>query len=118
MSTDCSIVKNYIQKFRWLKIHNRTKELARDDCLDQLIEEVPKLCEGQYILWTHVTSCFDHTSYEKMILKFLRSKKKYDSAFSADLIGTFIINDNNKWVSHNYFKKKWPRTQDLKNTIL
>ena len=31
VSTDCSIVKNYIQKFRWLKIHNRKKELARDD---------------------------------------------------------------------------------------
>ena len=115
VSTDSRIVKNYIQKFRWLKIHNRTKELAKDDCLDQLIEEVPKLCGGQYILWTHVTSpCFDHISYEKMILKFLRSNKKYDSAFSADLIGTFIINDSYKWVSHNYFKKKWPRTQDLK----
>ena len=116
ISTDSQEIKKFVHKFKWIKIHHRTKELAADDCMDKLIKEVPKICSGEYILWTHVTSpCFDHKCYEKLILKYLSSKKNYDSAFSADLIGTFIINDSFKWVSHNYNKKKWPRTQDLKD---
>ena len=115
ISTDCEKVKNYIKRFNWIKLHHRTKDLATDDCLDKLIKIVPKICSGEYILWTHVTSpCFDHKCYEKFIEGYLKLKKKYDSAFSADLVGTFILNNKSKWISHNYSKKKWPRTQDLK----
>ena len=115
ISTDSQKVKNYVKNFKWIKIHHRTKDLAGDDCLDKLIKEVPKICSGQYILWTHVTSpCFDHKCYKKLISSFFKFKKKYNSAFSADLIGTYIMDYNSNWISHNYTKKKWPRTQDLK----
>ena len=114
VSTNSNKVKKYIKKFSWIKIHNRSKKLASDDCLDDLIKEVPKICSGNFILWTHVTSpCFDEFCYKNFILDFLKNLKKHDSAFSADLIGTYILNNKFKWVSHNMNKKKWPRTQDL-----
>ena len=114
ISTDCKKVKNFVKKFKWVKIHERKKELATDDCLDKLITEVPKICSGEYILWTHVTSpCFDHNCYKQFILSFFKNKKRFDSAFSADLIGKYIINKKSKWISHDVSKKKWPRTQDL-----
>ncbi len=114
-STDCKKIKNYLKKFSWIKIHHRSRELSTDDCLDKLIKLVPKICMGEYILWTHVTSpCFDHKCYQKFIKDFLKSKDKHNSSFSADLVGTFIMNNKYEWISHNYFKKKWPRTQDLK----
>ena len=116
ISTDSKKVKDYVKNFSWIKLHHRSKNLAVDDCLDKLVKIIPKVCNGEYILWTHVTSpCFDHKCYQKFIDSYLKSKKKHDSAFSADLVGTFIMNDKSKWISHNYFKKKWPRTQDLKN---
>lgn len=116
ISTDCKRVKEYVKNFRWIKLHERKKDLATDDCLDKLIKEVPKICLGKYILWTHVTSpCFDHNSYKKFIINFLNNKKRYNSAFSADLIGTYIMNKKSEWISHNISKKKWPRTQDLEN---
>ena len=27
---------------------------------------------------------------------------------------SFVVNEENKWLSHDRSKKKWPRTQDLK----
>ena len=35
------------------------------------------------------------------------------SAFSADKVQKFIYSKKEGWISHNV-KKKWPRTQDLK----
>ena len=114
VSTDSNKVKKYIENFSWIKIHNRSKRLASDDCLDDLIKEVPKICTGNIILWTHVTSpCFNEFCYKDFIIQFLKNFKRHDSAFSADLIGTYILNSKYKWVSHNIKKKKWPRTQDL-----
>ena len=40
------------------------------------------------------------------------------SAFSADKIQKFIFREDGKWISHNYKKKKWPRTQDLLNSYI
>ena len=114
ISTDSDKIKKYLKKFPWIKLHNRSKQLATDDCLDDLIKEVPKICSGSYILWTHVTSpSFNEQCYKNFILHFLKNSKKHDSAFSADLIGTYILNSKYKWVSHDRKKNKWPRTQDL-----
>ena len=44
-------------------------------------------------------------------------KKKYNiskSAFSADIIQKFMLDEKRNWVSHNFRKKKWPKTQDVK----
>lgn len=112
VSTDCDKVIRFIKKYNWIKLHKRHSRLAKDDSLDQLIKIVPKICSGDYILWTHVTSpLFDEYDYYNFLKLFL--KKKEESAFSADKLNKFIFYKK-KWISHNRKIKKWPRTQDLK----
>ena len=119
VSTDCNKVKLFLKKYKWIKVHNRSKKLSSDDCLYDLIKEVPKICKGKFILWTHVTSpLFNENCYAKFILDFVKNIKKFDSAFSADIAGTFVMNEKKKWISHNPKLNKWPRTQDLKNLYL
>ena len=115
ISSDDLRLKEYIKNYKLFKFHKRPKELAKDDCLPKLIKEVPKICNGKYILWTHVTSpFFDENSYFEFIKIFFKKKLSYDSAFTADLIRSFIYNlDKQKWISHSRKKNKWPRTQDL-----
>lgn len=117
ISSDDKKVLNFLKKFNWIRSHKRSAAFSSDDSLDKLINLVPKLCNGDIILWTHVTSpFFNEKNYLKLIKIFLKNNKKYKSAFTANLIKKFIYNsDKRKWVSHNYMKKKWPRTQDLDN---
>ena len=56
ISTDSGKLINKYYDNKYLKIFKRKKSLTRDDCLQDLIKEVPKICLGRYILWTHVTS--------------------------------------------------------------
>ena len=114
ISSDDIKIKNFVKKFNWIKFHARDKKLASDDSLDKLIKIVPKICSGDLIIWTHVTSpFFNELSYMRFIKNFL-NKKKFNSGFTANVISTFIYNFNKKkWISHNKLKKKWPRTQDL-----
>ena len=82
---------------------------------------MPNICKGDLILWTHVTSpLFDQKDYFDFIKKFLleNKKKKIKSAFSADKIQKFIYREDKKWISHDYNKKKWPRTQDLSKSFI
>ena len=52
---------------------------------NDLIKILPGICNGDFILWTHVTSpFFDQYEYINFIKIFLRNK--FNSAFSADLI--------------------------------
>ena len=114
ISSDDKKIQVYTKKFRWIKFHSRTKSLALDDSLDQLIKIVPKICKGNIILWTHVTSpFFNEFSYINFIKNFMQ-KKKFKSAFTANIVSTFLYNlKKKKWISHNKKEKKWPRTQDL-----
>ena len=93
------------------------KKTAKDDSLKELINYVPKICKSDYILWTHVTSpMFNEIDYFNFIKEFFlikKKKKNLESAFSADIIQKFITDKKGNWVSHNYQKKSWPRTQDL-----
>ena len=115
VSTDSEKILKILKKYSWIKLHRRHKKLSTDDSLQRLINHVPKICKGDLILWTHVTSpFFNEMSYVKFIKKFLNKKRQFKSAFTANHIKTFIYNyDKKKWISHNYLKKKWPRTQDL-----
>ena len=117
VSTDCDRIKKYLLKFPWIRVNHRPKNLATDDSLDKLIHYVPKICNGEFILWTHVTSpLFNEKDYEKFINDFFKKvNKRTKSAFSADRIQKFILNSDRKWISHNRDEKKWPRTQDLQN---
>ena len=118
VSTDCPKILKFTKNLKWLKVLKREKYLSSDDTLTKLIQYVPKICLNKYILWTHVTSPkFDEKDYLKFIERFFRMIKKRSlskSVFSADLIQKFVLNHNYNWVSHDYKRKKWPRTQDLK----
>ena len=120
VSSDDLKVKKFVKNYPWIRFDLRPKKLAKDDCLEDLIKHVPKVCKGTLILWTHVTSpLFNHLSYIKFIKKFLLNEKKFDSSFTATIIRSFIYNaTTNKWLSHNMSKKRWPRTQDLDNIYL
>tara|TARA_B100000575_G_C23121086_1_gene648793 strand:- start:611 stop:1327 length:717 start_codon:yes stop_codon:yes gene_type:complete len=121
VSTDSKKILKILKKYSWIKLHRRHKKLSTDDSLQGLINHVPKICKGDLILWTHVTSpFFDQKDYFDFIKKFLLEykKKKFKSAFSADKVQKFIYREDKKWISHNYDKKKWPRTQDLLNSYI
>ncbi|RPG87671.1 MAG: hypothetical protein CBC33_000060 [Coraliomargarita sp. TMED73] len=115
ISTDDMRLEKFINKFKWLNFVARPKSLSKDNCLDELIKYVPKICNGEHILWTHVTSPFyDQMCYVNFVKYYLNNLKKFDSCFTADKISTFIYNKTKKnWISHNRKKIKWPRTQDL-----
>jgi CMP-N-acetylneuraminic acid synthetase len=115
VSSDSKKIKNFLFNFKDINFKLRPKKLSRDDCLDELIKYVPKVCKGDFVLWTHVTSpFFDEKSYINFIYEFLKKKNFYDSAFTANKLKSFIYNyTKKKWISHIRNKKKWPRTQDL-----
>ena len=73
--------------------------------MQDLIKEVPKICLGRYILWTHVTSpVFCSKDYMDFV-NFFFNQKKFKSAFSATIISTFFMDESLNWLSHNYKKK-------------
>ena len=113
VSSDDLKIKKFITQKDWIIYHERPKHLATDDCLDQLIKIVPKICKGDHFLWTHVTSpLFNHMSYIRFIKHYLKNSHKYDSAFTADSLKSFIFNQSkNKWISH---KSKKKNGQELK----
>ena len=118
-STNCEKTKIFLNKYNWIKVYDRKKSLSGDDVLDKLVSEVPKVCGGQIIFWSHITSpLFDEKCYLNFTNEFLAKIKIYDSAFSASTIDSFVVNEENKWLSHDRSKKKWPRTQDLKKMFI
>ena len=110
-------IENFIKKFHWIKFNKRPQVLSTDDCLDKLVEYVPKICEGNYIIWTHVTSPFlDHQSILYFIRKFFEKKNIYDSAFTVEEIKSFLYNFNkSKWISHDTAKKMAKNSRFRKN---
>ena len=120
VSTDSKKVQNYCKKYNWIKIHKRSKDLSGDHSLQRLINIIPKICSGNHILWTHVTSpLFTSKDYMSFLNVFFKQKQgKFSSAFSADAIQKFIFSSNKGWVSHNTNKIKWPRSQDLKELYI
>lgn len=118
VSTNCNKTIRFLKKFKWINIHKRSNRDSTDDSLDRLIKIVPKICNGDYVLWTHVTSpYFNHFDYLNFINFFLKNDK-YKSAFSADILQKFLYTKKKGWISHNIKKKKWPRTQDLEKIYI
>jgi len=115
ISSDDNRVLKFLVNFPWIKSFKRAPAISGDNSLDKLIKHVPKICNGDLILWSHVTSpFFNEKSYIFFLKRFLLSKKKYFSGFSVNSIKNFIYNySKKKWISHDTKKRKWPRTQDL-----
>ena len=77
ISTDCKKIKKFAKNFKWILVHNRPKKLAMDDCLQELILEVPKICPDGLIFWTHVTSpMFNSDNYIESMKKFILNSEK------------------------------------------
>lgn len=113
ISTDIKKIIYALKKNKNIKLHVRTKRLSTDNSLQSLINIVPNICKCEYILWTHVTSpLYNENEYINFIQKFYKIKN--ESAFSCSLVNKFLMNDKNEWISHDYKKIKWPKTQDLK----
>ena len=53
-STNCSVTKKYLSQFKWIKVFDRSERLSADDCLDELVLEVPKICKKTYFM----VSCY------------------------------------------------------------
>lgn len=118
IATNCLKTLKYCKKFELIKTYKRSEKISGDHSLNKLIDIVPKICEGDFILWTHVTSpLFNSKCYNEFIKSFFKKKTKR-SAFSADLIQKFLYQREKKWISHNSKKNKWPRSQDLKPTFI
>lgn len=114
VSTNCEKVKNFCRKFSWIKIHERNKYLSNDASIQELIDIIPNICSGKYILWTHVTSpFFDEKNYYNFLDEYFKKGKCSTSAFSAELIQKFLFSVKKGWVSHKEKEGCWPRTQDL-----
>ena len=110
ISTNCLKTTKFLKKYKWIKVHKRPKKLSLDDSLDDLIKILPKICNGNLILWTHVTSpMFDQYEYINFIKIFL--KKKFSSAFSADLIQKFIYNPKKNGFLIKVTKKMAPNSR-------
>ena len=62
--------KNFLSKYDWINVFDRKKHLAGDDVLDLLIGEVPRICNGKYIFWSHITSPLFN---EKCYLDFIQN---------------------------------------------
>ena len=108
----------FIQFLFVLITDKRSENISGDHSLNKLIDLIPSICKGKFILWTHVTSpLFSSNCYRDFIKSFFGKKTKR-SAFSADLIQKFLFQSDKKWISHESSINKWPRSQDLKPTYI
>ena len=116
------IISTNCKKVNWIKLHGRNKFLSAEDSLVELINEIPNICSGEFILWTHVTNPFfneyDYFEFINSFLKKNKMNKKIKSAFSADLIQKFIYREDKKWISHDFEKKKMAQNSRFTKVIL
>lgn len=119
ISTDDKEVINQAEPFLndKIKLDLRPKSLCLSTTkVQDLINYVPEITRGKYILWIHATSPFiTEKDYSKALDKYeLLVDKKYDSLMSVNKIQQFIWNDNLKKVINIDRKvNPWPNTQDL-----
>ena len=101
-----------------LKVVRRPNYLAQSQTnLTDLVSYVPSICNGEHILWTHVTSpMVTSKAYEEAIkLYFQKLENGFDSLMSVKEIQNYIWSKKENSVLNRKEGdvKKWPRTQDL-----
>ncbi len=100
------------------KLVERPDELGRSDTkVQDLIDYVPTVTQGDWIFWLHATSPFiDETDYLKaldMLDREVLSGEK-DSLMSVNKIQQFLWDDNQrKVINTDRSVNPWPNTQDL-----
>ena len=50
IATNCLKTLKYCKKFEWIKTYKRSESISGDHSLNKLIDIVPKICEGDFIL--------------------------------------------------------------------
>lgn len=100
-----------------LKIVLRPKELALSTTnLIDLIKYVATICEGDHILWTHVTSPFVLSDdYENAIKKYFWCiDNGFDSLMSVTEFKNFLWDPKKQdIINRGNELKRWPSTQNL-----
>ena len=122
ISTNCpnciSIIKSLKEFDKRIVLDIRPDELCSSDTsLLDLVNYVPRICKGDHILWTHVTSPFVNSVDYSSIIGIYKDKianKSCDSLMTVKSIRNFIWSKElNDLINRNNLEK-WPRTQDLK----
>lgn len=98
-----------------LKIHVRDDALCTSETsTDDLVAHADSLVDEGHILWTHVTSPFvNQNVYDSLVISYLNALESgHDSLMTANEIHGFIW-DQDKPISYDRAKEKWPRTQTI-----
>ena len=114
----CLDIGNNLSKTdKRLKVVERPSHLALSttDLVD-LVNYVPKICDSEHILWTHVTSPFvDEHDYDNAVEVYLENlNNNFDSLMSVKKFQNFLWSLEKNDIINRNSDKKWPRTQDLK----
>lgn len=122
LSTNCKQTVEMAKKYQ--EIDGRLKVVIRPDelCLsstkvEEIIEYVPTIASGDYIMWSHVTSPFIDEHDFKNAITMLKSQSLLgmDTIMSVNKIQNFIWDDESKDLINNKSNiNRWPNTQDLK----
>lgn len=100
-----------------INIVPRPDSLALDTTkLTDLISYVPTICQGEHILWTHVTSPFtESTAYDNAVKLYFESLSDgFDSLMSVRQFKNFLwSNEKRDIINRTNNELRWPRTQDL-----
>jgi N-acylneuraminate cytidylyltransferase len=87
--------------------------------LEDIIDYIPTVINTEHIFWVHVTAPFVTADiynnaveqYRKRVIE----EQTFDSVLSVTKIQQYILDAaQNKYLSHDRTKLKWPRTQDLR----
>jgi CMP-N-acetylneuraminic acid synthetase len=101
-----------------VRIHQRPVHLCQSTTkVQDLIDYVPKITQGEWIFWLHATSPFvdetDYTAALRLLESEVQAGKK-DSVMSVNRLQQFIWNDRERRVINtDRTVNPWPNTQDL-----
>lgn len=109
------IATKFLNKDTRLKLDKRPDHLCLDTTnLQDLIEYVPTITDGDHILWGHVTTPIAGAEeYDKAVELYLsKLSDGIDSLISVVELKNFLLDKKGKLIN-NSTDLPWPRTQDL-----
>ena len=114
VSTNDLVVMEQAEKIcdNRIKIFKRSEELCSSYTkTDDLVQDMQRICSGEVLLWTHVTSPFLTSElYSEMLAKFtsLKSHDSDDGNKTSDFLWY-----QDKPLNYDRSLVKWPNTQTL-----
>jgi len=111
-----AVARNFESDFPKLRIEIRPDHLALSTTsLSDLIDYVPRIINGEHILWTHVTSpMVDGGIYGDIIKSYHEGLKNgFDSLMSVTGFQNFLWKKELNDIINRIGKERWPKTQEL-----